>query len=269
MPLVAIDGLRLMAEEAGDGEPLVLVHGSWDDRSVWAAVIPELRAGFRVIAYDRRGHTDSDDGAAPGTRRADEDDLAALIDALDAAPAHVVGNSFGGAIVLGLAARRPELFRTVSVHEPPLLSLAGDPELVDGFTAAGGAVVEVIDRGEHQEAARMFVEDVSGQGPWTAMPAEERAMLTRNAPTFAGELRDPAWADIDPDALRRLDVPVLVTTGSESPPPFPAIVETLRATIPRADVRVVPGAGHVPHETHPAAYAALLRAFASPAARGR
>lgn len=109
MPLVEVNGVR----DTGHGPPIVLVHGSWDDRHVWALVEDDLAKSFRVVSYDRRGHTDSEESPEPGTRRDDEDDLAALIEALGLAPASLVGNSFGGSITLGLAARRPELVRSV------------------------------------------------------------------------------------------------------------------------------------------------------------
>jgi pimeloyl-ACP methyl ester carboxylesterase len=131
----------------------VLVHGSWDDRQVWALIEEDLARRFRVISYDRRGHTGSQDSPEPGTRRDDEDDLADLIGSLDLAPASVVGNSFGASIALGLAARRPELFRTLCAHEPPLMSLAADDPLVAEVGRAIGPVLELIERGEAEAAA--------------------------------------------------------------------------------------------------------------------
>jgi pimeloyl-ACP methyl ester carboxylesterase len=110
VPLLEVNGVRLFVEESGTGDPLVLVHGSWVDRQTWGLVEKDLARRFRVVSYDRRGHSGSDDSATPGTRRDDEDDLAALVEVLGLAPANVVGNSFGGSIALGLAARRPELF---------------------------------------------------------------------------------------------------------------------------------------------------------------
>ncbi|MGH2379513.1 MAG: alpha/beta fold hydrolase [Candidatus Limnocylindria bacterium] len=194
MPLIPIDGIRLMVDDTGSGDPLVLVHGSWDDRRVWAAATDELSRSFRVITYDRRGHTDSEDGSTPGTRRDDEDDLVALIETLELAPAHVVANSFGGAIAVGLAARQPELLRSLSVHEPPLFPLAGEDVIPEQVGEVIGDVVAMIDRGEREEAARVFVEQVAlGPGAWDYVPPEDRTMMIGNAGTFTGEQRDPAW----------------------------------------------------------------------------
>ncbi|MFF0218007.1 alpha/beta fold hydrolase [Streptomyces vinaceus] len=76
----------------------------------------------------------SETGSSLPWPRADlEDDLAALIESLGDAPVHVAGNSFGASAVLGLAARRPELFRTIAVHEPPLIGVvASDPAVLAG-----------------------------------------------------------------------------------------------------------------------------------------
>ena len=144
MPLREVNGVRLMVEESGSGDTVVLVHGSWDDRQVWTLIEEDLAKRSRVVSYDRRGHTGSDDGSDPGTRRDDEDDLASLIETLGVAPANVVGSSFGASIALGLATRRPELFRTLCAHEPPLLSLAADDPLVMEVREAIGPVLELI-----------------------------------------------------------------------------------------------------------------------------
>ena len=219
---------------------------------------------FRVVSYDRRGHTGSQDSPEPGSRRDDEDDLANLIGALDLAPAHVVGNSFGGSIALGLASRQPELFRTLCVHEPPLLSLAADDPIVAQVGEALGPVLDLIERGEHEAAARDFVENIAlGPGACEMMSEEERAGMARNAHTFAGEQRDPAWAEIDLAALSGLAVPVLLTQGDQSPPFFSKIIARLAETMDSAEVRTLPGAGHEPHKTHAADYVSAISRFAA------
>ncbi|WP_205856405.1 alpha/beta fold hydrolase [Phytoactinopolyspora endophytica] len=260
----------LRVEEAGSGPPLILVHGSWDDRHVWELVVDSLTPHFHVVTYDRRGHTDSHDGPTPGTRHDDEDDLAGLINDLDLTPANVVGNSFGASIALGLAARRPELFNSLCVHEPPLLTLAADQPAVAEVSAALHSVCQLIEGDNTGAAARDFVENVAlGPGAWKAMPAQERASMITNAPTFAGEQRDPGWADIDLAALRALDLPVLLTQGDQSPPFFSTVVTRLATTIHTAQVETLPGAGHVPQATHPAEYATLVHRFAASVIAGQ
>src|SRR5688500_210228 len=110
MPKTAINGLDLYWELTGQsGEPIVLVHGSWGDHQGWQPVVPALSQSFRVLTYDRRGHSQSARPAGQSSVHDDVADLAALIEQLGLGPAHIVGNSFGGVIVLHLAAARPDL----------------------------------------------------------------------------------------------------------------------------------------------------------------
>jgi pimeloyl-ACP methyl ester carboxylesterase len=251
-------------EESGEGDPLVLVHGSWDDRNVWAQIEESLGQRFRVVSYDRCGHTDSEDRTEPATRRDDEDDLAALIETLNLAPANVVANSFGASIALALAGRRPDLFRSLSAHEPPLLSLASDDPVVAQVGEAVGPVLAQIERGESEAAAKDFIENIAvGPGAWEMMSPEERARTVANAGTFAGEQRDPEWAAIDLDALDAVSFPILLTQGDQSPPFFSKIIARLAGAVGSAEVITLPGAGHVPHETHPNEYVTVISRFAA------
>jgi pimeloyl-ACP methyl ester carboxylesterase len=230
-------------------------------------VAGELAQSFEVVAYDRRGHGLSRAGGH-GTRRDQEDDLAALIEALGRGPVHVAGTSFGASIALGLAGRRPELVRSVVAHEPPLMSLvAGDPEiepLMAGVAGTVAAVLALIDRGELIAAAELFVEKVAlGPGAWEQLPAPLRATMIESAPAFAAEQSDPWWAVADPRALARTAAPVLVTQGDSSPPWFPAIVAALVDAIDGAELQTYDGAGHAPHISHPGDYVRVVSAFLS------
>ena len=147
-----LDDTPLRVAEAGAGETLVLVHGSWTDGTCWDAVVPLLGTDFRVVTYDRRGHSGSRAAGRPDvTRRDHEDDLIALIEGLAAGPVHVVGSSFGGSISLAVAGRRPDLVRSVTVHEPPLLGLAEGTPLeaaARGAIAVAAGIVADVESGQ-------------------------------------------------------------------------------------------------------------------------
>src|SRR5918996_5162360 len=139
-----VNGVGLYYELHGGGEPLVLVHGSWADATNWGFVVPGLAKSFRVLVYDRRGHSRSERPDAPGSVDEDGDDLAALLESLDLAPAHVVTNSYGGNIALRLATRRPEIFRSLSCHEPPLWSLLEDDPESQQILQQGARSLEAV-----------------------------------------------------------------------------------------------------------------------------
>jgi len=256
-------GVRPLVKEAGGGEPLVLVHGSWDDHRVWAQVVPELSGDFRVVAYDRRGHGDDEDPREPGTRCDDENDLAALLETRGLAPAHVVGNSFGGSVALGLLARRPDLFRSATAHEPPLLALAADDPSVGSLAESVEPLVSLIERGEVEEGTRRFVDLLEGGGAWASIPSDLRERMVRRAPTFVGEQRDPHWASIDVDALLAADTRIHLTRGERGPRAFAIVVERLAGAVPGVGVTTIADAAHVPHATHPEDWAAAVRRFAA------
>lgn len=123
MEVEGVDGTTLTYDVAGDGQPLVLIHGSWGERQTWGFVLPALAESFRVISYDRRGHGESTAPPDAGTVHDDVADVAALIDALGDGRAHVVANSYGACIALRLAAAHPERVVRMVCHEPPMLGV--------------------------------------------------------------------------------------------------------------------------------------------------
>jgi pimeloyl-ACP methyl ester carboxylesterase len=269
MSLLETDGAAIDYREGGSGAPLVLVHGSWGDHGVWELVRPGLERSFRTIAYSRRGHGESSGG---GSLDDDVRDLAALIEHLDATPAHVAGNSLGATICLRLLASRPELVASVSAHEPPLFGLlAGDPACEPGLEELQrrvGAVLELIAQNHTPEAAERFVEDIAlGPGAWGQLPAQERQRFIRHAATFAEENADPSMYGIQLAALEGATTPVLLTAGAASPALFEPVLERLAATLPQVERHRFAQAGHLPHVSHPDEYLAAVTYFASRIAR--
>jgi pimeloyl-ACP methyl ester carboxylesterase len=267
MPRISANGVELNYDLTGDGETLVLVHGGWSDRNNWLPVASELARSFSVVAYDRRRHGLSTRDV-PGSRRDQEDDLAALIEGLAGEPAHVAGTSFGASIALGLASRRPELVRSVVAHEPPLISLvADDPDArvqLEAVQVTIESVITQVKGGDALRAAEQFVEEVAlGPGAWELLPQPLRETMVDSAPAFVAEQQDPAWADVEPDALANISSPLLITEGDESPPLFAPIVAKLADAIGHAEAHTYGGAGHAPHVTNPGDYLAVVTDFLS------
>jgi pimeloyl-ACP methyl ester carboxylesterase len=264
--------VRLHYEVAGSGEPIVFVHGSWTDHHSWDLVAPLLSSSYTVISFDRRGHSQSDTPSGQASIRDDVADLAAIIEALGPAPAHVAGNSFGAVITLRLAAERPELLRSVMLHEPPLLGLlAGDPQgepMLDESSRRIGAVVEQIASGDHAGAARRFVEEVAlGPGQWDVLSPDVQDTFVVNAPSFLDEVQEgPEALSIDLAAVSGITQPMLLSRGDQSPPFFSLVIAKLAAALPAAEQRLIRGAGHVPHQSHPTEYADMVREFCGKAA---
>lgn len=258
-----INDFQLFWEKTGDpGEPLVLVHGSWDDHHVWDAIMPTLSQTFQVLTYDRRGHSQSERPPAQDSITDDVADLATLIETGGFAPAHISGQSFGGSIALRLAAERPDLFRSLHVHSPPLLSLLTDDpdgqQIYQGMHELLGEVENLLDAGDWEGGARQFV---GGADTWAEMPPKVKDMMTANGPTFLKELRDPQAFAFDLDQLRSFSHPVLVTTSEHDMPFASLIAEKLVSVLPQAKRKHFAGADHDAHISHPAAYAQTIEDF--------
>lgn len=267
MSAARVNGVELYYELNGSGEPLVLVHGSWGDHHNWDAVVPTLAESFRVLAYDRRGHSASERPAGQGSVFEDADDLAGLIDELGLGPAHVAGNSFGAVTALRAATRRPEVFRSLIAHEPPLFPLLAGTELEPALGEVQrriDAVAGLLEGGDHEAAARLFVETIAfGPGAWDEqLTPEMREVCIANAPTFLDEVRDPDALQMDLDALAGFDRPALLTSGTESAPFFGPVVDMVAESLPRSERVTIDGADHVPHISVPGRYVELVRTFA-------
>jgi pimeloyl-ACP methyl ester carboxylesterase len=260
MPEAEVNGVTLYYEIQGDGEPLVLVHGAWVDATAWAFVVAGLARSFRVLTYDRRGHSRSERPPSEGSLEEDGDDLAVLLETLGLAPAHVVGSSSGGIVALLLALRRPHLFRSLACHEPPLWGLLeNDAESAEVLRKSAGsldAVNRLIADGDHEGAARRFVEEVAlGPGAWdNVLPPQARAIFVKNAPTFLGEFHAPEALNAKEDALSRLEVTLRLTEGSESPPVFVRVIDRLMELVPGAVRQTIEGAAHLPQLQAPDQY---------------
>lgn len=267
MSTAKVNGVRLFYELTGSGVvPLVMVHGSWDSHHDWDLVVPRLSETFRILTYDRRGHSQSERPSGQGSVREDVADLAALIKHLELMPAWFVGNSFGASIALRLAGEYPILFRGLIVHEPPLFSLLADDRSVTPMLVAVqkqiSAVVERIASGDHAGAAEQFVETVAyGTGTWATLPRKVQEVMIENAPTFLDEANDPEQLNFELESITDFLKPVLFTLGDQSPPSFAPVVSKLSKVFPNAEVVVIPGAGHVPHATHPSIYAKAVIEF--------
>jgi pimeloyl-ACP methyl ester carboxylesterase len=145
------------------------------------------------------------------------------------------------------------------------MGVADGGELAMHAQGAMGVLQELIDElegGAVESGTRRFIEEVAlGPGAWDLIPPDDRAALVQNAPAFVAEQRDPTALDLDIAAVRHVDVPLLLTKGEGSPPLLRMLLDRLAGLLPAARTLEIPGAGHVPHETHPDAYVEVIADF--------
>ncbi len=264
MPIENVNGASLRYESAGRGAvPIVMVHGSWGSHQQWNLAMSELAREYRVVSYDRRGHSES---TGEGTVHDDVEDLAELIKKLSITPAFVVGNSFGSAISLRLSVSHPDLVRGIILHEPPLFPLlVGDPHAagtLEEVLGHLGRVIKKISSGDHAGAAVQFMTELAlAPGEWDQLPDAFKQTAITNAQTFLDETNDPNALQFDLALLEEFSKPALLTVGERSPSNYALVLDKLAGALSSAERLAYSGAGHLPHVTHPAVYVESIRAF--------
>ncbi len=262
-----LDWGALRIEQAGEGEPLLLISGLNGLAQPWHGIVPALAARFRVISHDHRGLGGSDRWDGPYSVDQIAADVLGLMDALGIARAHIVGHSLGGAAAQALAATHPSRVAGVAIYA----SWAGP----DAYFARVMAMRRTVLTG-------LGVETFLRTGPigiypphWiTTHDAAFEAALPAALAAFPGVavmLRriDACLAHDRRASLGRIAAPCLVL-GLHDDMSTPAYCsEELAAAIPQARLTLLPIGGHNAHLVVPEQIAAcLLDFFASDAVAG-
>ena len=242
----------LYVVESGERNPgplVVLVHRSMDRSGSWVRVVRELR-DRHCARYDRRGYGRS---RHIGGGAMDEH-VRDLFDVIAEQRCVVAGHSYGAAIALVAAERRPDLVEAVVSFEGPMSWRDWWPT-----ESAGGRAVEQVRRGTAKgDAAERFLRKHIGDDKWDALPdrtKEERrgegeALLTGlTAARFDGPPYDPA----------SIHVPVISARGTESDEYLRRGADVLATELPGAELAVIEGANHGAHQSHAAEFAVLIR----------
>jgi pimeloyl-ACP methyl ester carboxylesterase len=249
-----------------NGDPAVFVHGSLEDHRTFERAVPRLAQSLQLLLYDRRGYGESGGPIRTRAVRDDAADLAGLLEAENFYPVHLVAHSYGGAVALRLAVDRPELVRSLALHEPPFAGLlrrddASAPE-AERLEAGVALVRRAIADGRPSEAAAelvgLFADDRSAFG---RLPAGTREEIARYVDRWDEEFRDPEAVQPAEAELGDLLLPVLLTVGEQSPRFVHRIVGELAALLPNASVHAIHDAGHSPHLGQVDQYAGLLVTF--------
>src|SRR5215470_17064226 len=244
MGFIKARGSNLYYEEKGEGPPILLIPPSGATASTWGAVLGDLAGAGRVIAYDRRGYSRS---GGEVVRSASEHalDAAAVLEAADAWPAVAVGTSAGATIALDLAVRRPDLVRTVVVHEAAWRALRHP-------TASGLSTLAKVQwlvwRGRYPEAAETLLRWVyayrEGGSAWDAFPEQWRRTARENGKSVVADLGATMGGYPRPQDLATITAPVMCTYGSRSRSYMRSITRSLAQAIPTATMREIDDAAH-------------------------
>ncbi|PEN13309.1 alpha/beta hydrolase [Longibacter salinarum] len=282
MPTARVNGTTLAYEVSGDGEPVVLVHGSASDHRTWSAQKDAFAEQFRVISYSRRYHWPNEPIPEDAVYIMDEhvDDLRALIRSLDLAPAHLVGNSYGAFLCLLLAIRDPSLVRSLVLAEPPVLTLfvSNDPTALELLkvlltrprTAVGilrlgiqgiDPAKRAFEQGDQKAGLRTFVDAVLGPRAYDRLPDFRREQVEDNVESLQAELLGPGFSPLDAEKVQQIQAPTLLVTGEDSIGLFHRLTDRLEELLPRCERTEILEAPHTMHEANAPAFNAAVRSF--------
>jgi pimeloyl-ACP methyl ester carboxylesterase len=240
------DGTILSCDVAGDGPPLVLVHGTGADHTRWAPVISALGADFTTYAMDRRGRGGSKD-AREYSIELEFDDVAAVIEGVGG-DVDVLGHSYGAVCSLEATLRTSRVRRLV-LYEPPLpvgieIYPPGLIERLDQLLAAGDR--EGVAVTFYREVVKMPEAEL---GIMRADPSWEARMAA--AHTIPRELQIAAAYHPDFERFATVSVPTLLLSGGDSPSFLADPTRRLHDSISGSKLTVMPGQQHVAMNTAP------------------
>ena len=243
METLELDGVRLAYWEEGSGQPVVFVHGVGTSGELWAGDLAPLAEDRRLIVYDRRGYGASSE--SPRDLRAHRDDAIALIEALRAAPAVLVGYSGGSIIALDLTLERPDLVTSLVLLDP---AFNVKRCLTPGFVRAmAGAQLLRRVRGERRGAERWmrYVASYStGGSAFDKAHAERRERLLENSAAVFDDFASGGGEHVDESRLAGIAVPVTIIEAGLSPPFLRRSCERLKGLMPRARSVTLADSGH-------------------------
>lgn len=240
---VELRGLRLRVSRVGEGPPLLLINGLGAPLEMWAPLIEQLAAVHELVSFDLPGCGMSATAHRPLGVRGMAAIAAGVLDAVGLERAHVLGYSLGGFVAQELAHRDPERIDRLVLAA----TSAGCPSAPPTLLAAWLMLTPT--RYLSEEAGRMIVPVIAGgrtRDDRVALDAEVRRRVT-HPPSFTGyfqQIQAASWFSSHA-WIGTVRHPALVL-GGDSDPLIPVInTRYLGWRLPRGEVRVLSGAGHL------------------------
>lgn len=256
MEVVHTNGVEVAYERAGDGPPIVFVHGATSDSRMWQPQLAALTDEFTVVAWDEPGAGRSSD-VPPGFGLTDYADcLAALIE-VGLGPAHVAGLSWGGTVALELYRRHRELVASLILADTYAGwkgSLPADEveARIEGVRQAVAAPAGSFD----PTLPGLF----AGDPPAEFIPLLEAMGRDVRPASMKTALTAMAEADLR-DVLPEIDLPTLLIWGESDARSPLYVAEQFEQAIPQAKLTIIEDAGHVSNLERPEEFNEAVRDF--------
>ena len=270
-----VDGTTLAYREQGEGEPVVFVHGGMSDLRIWEQQLSAIGASYRAISYSRRYARPNEDidPEADDPMLPHVEDLAAFLREIDAAPAHLVGNSWGAFISLLTAIHHPEVVRSLVLEEPgvvPLLGLSFPPRpmevlsllvrrprfalmIAKGAAREFGRAEKAFRRGDNETGLRSSLRAALGEEFYRRLPESRLQQARENVSTMRAQLLGAGLPPLSEEEVRGVSAPTLVMTGERSLAGVDLLMDILEELLPNVERLKISDAAHDMHLDNPLA----------------
>lgn len=248
----AVDGPRT-------GLPVLFIHGFPFNKEMWKPQVDTLKNDCYVITYDVRGHGASDVGDGQYTVELLVDDLIGLLDHLKLSAVVVAGLSMGGYIALRAIERHPERFRGLILCDTRSEADGNDGK-IKRANQAKTVKLEGIKKFAEPFLKGVFYEKTFQDKPETITIIRE--VIERTSPiAVAGILLALAARTDSTPSLYNIKVPTLILVGQHDALTPPSAAQAMRERIPRAEIHIVPKAGHLSNLENPEDFNGSLITF--------
>lgn len=250
---------------AGDGPPLLILHGGGASAEALLGLAERIGTGYRVLVPNLAGY--GRNASLDDARPALEQHLATVRRAIAMCdgPIDLVGHSMGGFMALRAASQWPERVRRLVAVEPMCFGTlhTGDP--ADGQAlaedrAAIDALVRLVDSGETEAGVAAFI-GYWGGAPWAALPEHVRARLIAMGQQLRREAHETSYDRTPASAYASLGKRTFLLAGEDSPLPASRIVARLAEAMPGVQTATIANAGHMSVVMQPDLFAPAIRSF--------
>ncbi len=249
-----INGYTIHYMDKGKGEPVVFVHGGVGDYRTWEAQMNPFTQDYRVIAYSRRFAypneqvvNESNDYSVTAHSK----DLTQFLKTLDIGPVHLIGHSYGAFTSLMTAIEHPELLRSLTLGEPPVLSLLqnipdGDKIGNDFFANVLIPTAEAFNNNNDKKAVELFIGCVLMDSLYFSQaPQQQKDIMMDNILELRAVVSEEnIFPPLDCDEIKTLKMPVLLIKGDKSPEILTVIIDELATCIDNNEVTTLPNCSH-------------------------
>lgn len=255
--------MSLHVSFSGQGPTVVMLHSGGMSGRQWRKLAESLSPKYRVVLPDFLGSGSNPawPADAPFHFHQDVSEIEKLLQGL-AQPWHLIGHSYGGLIALTVARAQPDKVASLSLYDPVAFGVLFDQNDAEGLEDLGQVAANPVftddARGGGPEWMQHFIDYWNGPGCWAAMPEANRQAFLQVGRKVYLEVKSLSEDRTPLQAYGPLSMPALLVYGEKTPAAARRVLQLLATSLPRADLQVLAGAGHMGPLTHGPAFQQLV-----------